>query len=180
MVNDLVTPDDLAYLPGAPFSDDEVNAAVAAVRTAAGWHIAPQRTETVTLDVARYDRWLRLPTRKLLAVTQVRNADTGEVLDPASYRVSLDRAQIKRRTWWPDGYEAVEVDMSHGHTVCPPDVLAVIAQACMLSRRDPTVTSVSIDDFSTRYASGPVAAALTASLGDYALASSVGYGLGIA
>jgi hypothetical protein len=182
MTNDLVTPDHLSYLPGAPFSDEEVDAAAAMVRAAAQWHIAPVRNETIILDVIRYDRWLRLPTRQLISVSEIRNADTGEVLDPASYRISREKAQIKRRTWWPTGYEAVEVDIQHGYANCPPDLYAVIAQACTMARRDPTVTSVSIDDYSTSYAAAaaPGVAALTAILGDYALTNTVAYGFGIA
>lgn len=182
MTNDLVTPDHLTYLPGAPFSDDEVDAAVAMVRAAAQWHIAPVHAETITLDVIQFDRWLRLPTRKLLTVNEIRNADTGEVLDPTTYRVSKAKGQVKRWTWWPDGYEAVEVDIQHGYDNCPPDLYAVIAQACALARRDPTVASVQIDDYSTSYtaAAAPNVAALTVALGDYALAGSIAYGFGIA
>jgi hypothetical protein len=48
MANTLVSPYDLEDFPGAPFSDTLVDAAVSEIRGEAGWHIAPQVTETLT------------------------------------------------------------------------------------------------------------------------------------
>ena len=62
MANDLVTLDDLSGLPGAPFTETEVEIAVASLRSALGWHVAPVRVETVSLDVNWPARWLSLPT----------------------------------------------------------------------------------------------------------------------
>lgn len=177
----LATPEDLAYLPGAPFSEAEVTAACAAVRTAARWHIAPQVTETISLDVTPCDRWLRLPTGHLVGVTAVRDADTGEAVDTATYRVSRNLGQVKRSTPWPSGYERVEVDMIHGYAETPDDIFPIIAQAITLGRRDPTVQATSIDDYSVTYASGSVSTkALAGLLGDYALDDAALYGMGIA
>lgn len=148
MSNDLV-PDlsDMDHLPGAPFTDTQLDGAVAAVRLAAGWHIAPQRTETIALDVNWPTRWLALPTRKLVSVTEVRDADTGEVVDPVHYRVSHDLATLRLRYSWPVGYEAVEVDLVHGYDECPPELLPVIAGAVTQQGRDQTIRQVQIDDF---------------------------------
>lgn len=152
MTNDLASPEDLAYLPGAPFSDDEVDAAVAAMRTAAGWHIAPERAETVALDVVCAEPVLRLPTRKLGSVDAVRNADTAEVVDADRYRVSHTRARVRLKgTFWPSGYEAIEVDMTHGYEECPEDLLGVLGQYILAGRRDSSVQSVSVDDASAAY-----------------------------
>lgn len=182
MTNDLAAPADLTHLPGAPFTDAEVDAAVASVREAAGWHIAPVRAETATLDVTCYDRWLRLPTRQLVSVTAVRNADTAEVVDPASYRVSRKLAQVKRDRYWPSGYEAIEVDMTHGYAETPADLFPVIAEAANLARRDQSIRSVQIDDFQQQFFAGGSAAATGTSqtLARYSLTGSALYGLGIA
>lgn len=149
MTNDLI-PDTavMYYLPGAPFSVEQVDAAVATVRLAAGWHIAPQRTETILLEVNWPTRWLALPTRKLVDVVEVRDADTGEVIDPAHYRTSRDLATLRFRT---GGFEAVEVDLTHGFAECPPELLPVIAGAVTQQGRDQTIRQVQVDDFSQSF-----------------------------
>lgn len=181
MSNTLASPEDLAYLPGAPFSEVEVDAACAAIRTAARWHIAPQVSETISLDVTPCDRWLRLPTGSLVGVAAVRDADTAEIVDPSTYRVSRALGQVKRNQPWPSGYERVEVDLVHGFQETPADLFPIIAQAITLGRRDPTVQATSIDDYSVTYASGSASTkALAALLGDYALDDAALYGMGIA
>lgn len=172
---------DLAYLPGAPFSEEEVAAACAAVRTAARWHIAPQVSMTVSLDVTPCDRWLRLPTGRLVEVSAVRDADSAETVDPSTYRVSRNLGQVKRSEPWPAGYERVEVDMVHGYAETPADLFPVIAQAINLGRRDPTVRATSIDDYSVTYSAGTASTtALAGLLGSYALDDAALYGIGIA
>lgn len=138
MSNDLVTPGDLEGFPGAPFTDAEVDTAVSLIRDVAGWHIAPVRDETVVLDVVVWERWLRLPTLQLVQVTEVRDVldpVNPAVIDPSSYRVSHKLAQIKHSCgFWPAGYEAAAVDMSHGYEECPPDLFAVIADVIVRGR----------------------------------------------
>lgn len=157
MVNDLVNPAEMSYLPGAPFTDEQVTGAVATVRLAAGWHIAPLRTETVVLDVNWPTRWLALPTRKLVSVVEVRDVDTGEVVDPAHYKVSLGLATLRLTHSWPVGFGAVEVDMTHGYEECPPELLSVIAGAVTQQGRDQTVRQVQVDDFSQSFVTGTAA-----------------------
>lgn len=179
MTNDLASPDDLVGLPGAPFTDQQVDASVQAVRNAARWHIAPERDETIALDVACAELRLRLPTRKLVSVDEIRNADTDAVVADTTYRVSHALAQVKRSTWWPSGFESVEVDMVHGYEECPADVLAIIASAIVLARRDVAVQRVSLDDFSTAFSTEATQSAIRTQLGDYALQDTL-YGLGVA
>jgi hypothetical protein len=185
VTNDLViNPGDLDHLPGAPFSDEETDGAVADVRGAAGWHIAPVKTETVTLDVSWGEPRLRLPTRKLLAVTAIRDTDTASVISSTTYRVSLALAQVKRRSsCWPSGFGRIAVDMQHGYTACPPDLLAVIAEAANLARRGQSLRSVQIDDFQQAFGDTPVVGGLigvTETLNRYSLVGQPLYGLGIA
>jgi hypothetical protein len=152
MANDMLNPGDLAYLPGAPFTDAEVDAAVSALRAAAGWHIAPEKAETVALDTYCGDVSLQLPTRLLVSVEAITDVDRDAVVDPARYRVSRARCRVRRRSGvWPEGYERIEVEMTHGYEECPPDLLAVVGQYIIGSRRDPTVQSVSVDDASKAY-----------------------------
>lgn len=181
MANDLVHPDELEGFPGAPFTEEQVDAAVAALRRAAGWHIAPVREETVTLDVTRMESRLRLPTRHLLTVDEVRDVAAEETVDEADYRVSLPKALVWRASgYWPEGYGAVEVDFTHGYAECPPDVLAVVAMAAQRVRSDVTVRSVSVDDFSVERSAASVDAMVRAHLDSSYLLSESLYGVGIA
>lgn len=155
MANDMIEPEDLAHLPGAPFSDAEVDAAVAAVRLAAGWHIAPVREETVTLDVAPRDSWLRLPTLALRSVSGVRDADDNSVIAVDRYRVSAQLGQVRKRSgYWPHGYGRIEVDITHGFDEAPAELLAVIAEAASTARRDQSVTQETMGPFSVSLGSG--------------------------
>lgn len=170
MANDLIPdPSVLDYLPGDPFTEAEVDAAVAALRKAVGWHIAPTRDEMVVLDVNWPARFLSLPTRKLNSVTEVRNADTGEVVTSDRYRVSRKLAAIRQpghgydypyRGWrgcaslWPQGYEAVEVDMNHGYEECPLDLYAVIGEAVNLARRDQSANQLTSGPFNVSFKDG--------------------------
>lgn len=152
MTNDLVDPSDLAHLPGAPFTQEEVDAAVDALRTALGWHVAPQRVETdVPFDVAPGENTLRPVTRKLVSVQAVRRTSNGTPI--TNYQTSR-RQGILRRSTWPAGLESVEVDFTHGYAACPPALLASLGQLAIAARRDKSVRQVSIDDGSTTFGSG--------------------------
>ncbi|MQB01867.1 MAG: hypothetical protein GEU78_16570 [Actinobacteria bacterium] len=164
MANDLVAdPAVLDGFPGGPFTQAEVDAAVADVRSAAGWHIAPERAETITLDVTWGERWLRLPTLRLVSVEEIRRTDTAEIIDATVYEVSRALAQVRRRGFWPSGYEAVEVDMTHGYTETPPELLAVVAEAAHLGRKDQTIRQLSLGDYSESVSGGSAQDELTTS-----------------
>jgi len=135
VTNDLVSPTELSYLPGAPFTADEVDAAVEALRTALRWHIAPERAETVTLDVGDCDEVLRLPTRQLVSVDEIRDVDAATVIAASEYRVSKPLAQVKRNYgYWESGYARIQVDLTHGYESCPRDLLPVIAETAVSQR----------------------------------------------
>lgn len=133
MANDLISPDDMTYLPGAPFTDEEVDAAVAALRGELGWHIAPEQTDTVLLDVASCDPVLRLPTRHLVSVDEIRNVRAETVIAASSYEVSTNLGRVRRYAW-PTGYGAVEVDMTHGYESCPAELVPIIGTAIVAGR----------------------------------------------
>lgn len=136
--NDMVTPEQLSSYPGAPFAQDEVDGAVGILREALHWHVSPVRTETVSFDIPRMERRLLLRTRQLVSVDEIR---TGEdVVDAEDYGVSTDLNMVKKkRGYWPSGYGAVEVDLTHGHETTPKSLLTVIAAIASSCRRDQTV-----------------------------------------
>lgn len=146
MANDLITPDELSGFPGAPFTDAVVDAAVASLRNAAGWHVAPSRTETVTVDSDGGSR-LILDTLHLTAVAEVRNT----INDPATpIEVRWSKAGILAG-WFPCGFQSVEVDITHGYDECPPDLVPLIANACQRINTDPTVASQGAGPFTVTY-----------------------------
>lgn len=134
MANDLIAPAGLSGLPGAPFTDVEVDAAVEALRGVLGWHLAPLRTETVLMDVNWPARWMTLPTRMLVSVSAIRDLDTGETIPADRYRTSTHLHSVRQCGSWPVGYESVEADMEHGYEKCPADLLPVIAELAGMSR----------------------------------------------
>lgn len=137
--NGMVTADDLSFLPGAPFEDSEVDAAVETLRNAVRWHIAPQRSGTVELDISIMQRRLFLPTTCLISIDEIRA--NGEVVSPDDYQVSKTFSRVARTgcAYWPPGYGSVEVDMTHGYDTVPKDLLNAIAAIAATNRRDQTV-----------------------------------------
>lgn len=148
-----LTPTDLTGFPGAPFTQAEVDAAVVTVQNAAKWHIAPEIEDTIVLDVQCLEPVLRLPTRHLVSVDEIRDADSDTVLAAATYRVSApDIGQVRKKFgYWPGGYGRVEVDFTHGFEDVPKDLLGVLAQAAVMSRRDQTAKSQTAGPFSVAF-----------------------------
>lgn len=138
MSNDLCSATDLAYLPGHPFTEQEVDGAVAEIQGAFGWHIAPEMDTTQTFTVLPMQRELYLETRHLVEVTEVRV--DGVALDPTVYGVVKDRNKVVRvNGYWPMGFDNIEVDYTHGFEECPRDLLTLIAEAAAIGRRDQAI-----------------------------------------
>lgn len=125
----------LAAFPGGPFAADVVNAATAAVRRVAGWHIAPSMDETFVVDtLGGTSITLTLPTMQLNEVDEIRDVTSdpaGVVLE--GYRTHkterFNAGLIDRPCGWP-WRGVVEVDANHGYDECPDDLKAVIAELC--------------------------------------------------
>lgn len=121
----LVDKADLEGQPGAPFTDAQVKTATDVVRAAAGWHIAPEVTETLTLD---HDgsRLLVLPSLHVVDVAAVRDITGSTPRDLTGWRWS-GAGMIEGR--FPAGFRAVEVELTHGYATVPDALLGVIAGA---------------------------------------------------
>lgn len=155
MVNTLVQVSDLAGFQGAPFTQTNVDAAAAELRSRLGWHVAPVQTETLTLD---HDGGpdLVLPTRKIVTVIEIRDVSgtTPNVL--TGYRVSKDTGIVSG--YWPRGLAVLEVDLAHGYPTTPQDLAAAVAAMACYLRSDTRARSVQIDDFQTEWASSAMGA----------------------
>lgn len=144
-VNDLVSPLDLAGLPGGPFDDTAVDNAVAQIRGRARWHIAPVRTETI-----RVKSWggaeIALPSLEVLSVSAVRLgavAYTGFTLTPS--------ASLYRPGGWPVG--RLEVDLTHGFDECPAELIGLVASltSSMSTAQSSDIARVTVGAVSTEY-----------------------------
>lgn len=123
MAAPLAVPDDLA--PWGTFTEAQVRAASEAIRAEANWHIAPERTETLTVTI--YDRryGLNLPTLRVGVVTEVRDVTTATVYTFTSTDFTRVGTSLSRYYAWTPG--TYEVDLTHGYAKCPGDLLPVIA-----------------------------------------------------
>lgn len=131
-------------------------AATSAIRRYCGWHIAPEVTETLTLD-GPGGTLLRLPSLYVTDVVSVTNDGTA-VTDPEWSANGLIRG------CWTSKFRGVVVTFTHGYEVCPADVSTVAEhmarQAAYLAESGPVQVNVA----------GPFTAQLSAA----ALAGAVG------
>ena len=127
-----------------PSVTDRLLQAEAMVRTWCGWHIAPERDDTFTLDGTGGPN-LVLPTLHLTAVTSV--TENGTLLDPDVPDYQWSQAGIITRVRWadwqwfdasrfdadlpgPDAWsnqdQAIVVEVTHGYADVPADVTSVV------------------------------------------------------
>ncbi|QDH47612.1 head-to-tail adaptor [Gordonia phage Madeline] len=125
--------------------DDVVfNGATAAIRDYCGWHIAPSKSDVVTLDhLGR--RVLQVPSLYVTAVTSVVDADNRPISD---YEWSQN-GSLRRVPGWPKGYRSVTVLFTHGLAATPPSIVAVlvdmIADRLDAADTESKVTSAELD-----------------------------------
>lgn len=121
-MEDLIVETELEGFPGAPFPEAIVKAVGEQIRSEAGWHIAPEATETLEVW-ADGGVTAILPTLRVVEVTAVRNADTGQEIH--GWRINKATGSLHRRGGrWP---EVIEVDLTHGYKTCPTELLALAA-----------------------------------------------------
>jgi hypothetical protein len=110
-------------LPDVPVGvDADVWASVVAeVRAFCGWHIAPEVTETVTLD-GPGSSLVVLPTLRLVDLVSITD-DGVEVVDP-----EWSRSGMVRRYCWTRKFRGVVAEMTHGFEEWPAELLTVMAE----------------------------------------------------
>lgn len=169
MFNDLVSPFDLDGYPGGPFEPSLVDNAVAQVRARAGWHIAPVRADTLTVQVFGGSRWLFLPTRRLVTVTAVRR---NGVPVTSGYSTTPG-GMLYAASWRGWEWGTYEVDVTHGYPECPPELVGLVASLAgsMATAQSSDVSRVTVGAVSTEYRDTSTGGSPAATiLGDEALA----------
>lgn len=135
----MTTPEALeAWTQGGIGADDPRSVALlesvsAAVRAFCGWHVFPERTETITVNGSG-GRELQLPTMRIADVTEV--VEDDEPLDDRFWSWSADGQLRKRIGCWSADFRAVEVTLTHGFESCP-DVEQVILQVAARAASSP-------------------------------------------
>ena len=99
------------------------------IRRICGWHIAPQVTESVTLDGSGVDLQL-LPTLNLVDLIDI-TSDGTLVTDPEWSRMGAVRL---RGGCWTSKYRGVVATMLHGYENCPSDIRTAVARLGVLDR----------------------------------------------
>jgi hypothetical protein len=107
-----------------PFLDFALAAATEAIRSEVGWRIAPQATETFTLD-GDGSNLLMLPTGKLVALVAI--TENGLPVDTSDVSVSAS-GMLWRNRLWADGFGTITVTITHGYADVPPAVADLTLQ----------------------------------------------------
>lgn len=137
---------DLSDYPGAPFTTAVVESAAESVRDEAGWHIAPEVTETLTV-VSKGGTALLIPSLRY-TITAVR--DVTDPAAPEAITNYVDRgAGILHRSYgWATDHK-YEVVLTHGYATCPPALKPVIAHRAQAAKMPGG--SVSLGSLSTGF-----------------------------
>jgi hypothetical protein len=146
----LADPHDLTDYPGGPFPERIVRAASASVRADCHWHIAPVISETVTVD-GTPGPLLLLPTLRLVSVTAVRVLHRGGWTAVTDWRIA-QAGMLYRTGGWYYGPAGVQVEMTHGYTETPHELIPVIAARCQRTMANSILTQRS-ETVGTRTAS---------------------------
>lgn len=145
-IPDMVTPDDLAGLPGAPFPEAMVRAAQARIRTQCGWHIAPSLTQTIVVSGdGGYEQWL--PTRHITDVMAVDVWDGTQYAPMPGWtsQVGWDEAGIlSASSCFPAGRRTIRITLTHGWDPCPDDLKLLVAASTSRQIAQEVISSRSI------------------------------------
>lgn len=128
---------------------DRLYQAEALVRSYCGWHIAPSRVETFTLDGSGSPLMV-LPTLRLTAVTSVTN--DGVVVDPATLEWS-EAGALRLPCWgyWTWKYRGVVVEATHGYDKAPFDLAGAVQAIASRASNNPGLASQTRGPFSESY-----------------------------
>lgn len=118
----LVTAEQLNDSPGAPFLDGAVRSAGDALRTEAGWHIAPTVKHTVEVHTSGA-RVALLPSLHVVEVHSVIDAATGR--EVTGWRVRRSAGLLVSDRPFP---EDLDIELEHGHETCPAELLPIIVE----------------------------------------------------
>lgn len=126
--------------------------AQAAIRSYCGWHVAPNITETLTVD-GRGSRHLWLPSLHVTDLTSVTDEGTALTTDEFDWSVS---GYLERRSgYWSDRPRQVVAVLDHGYEDVPADLVSVaVAMAARTASSPAGVKKQSTGPFSIENETG--------------------------
>lgn len=148
-------------------SVDPALSAEAALSAFCGWHVAPEVTETLTVD-GNGRSTLKLPTQHVTRVSAVRidGREVSVVGDDGRGVIRWNDIGMLQGMTFPRRFRAVQVDLTHGWA--PEDlanVQGIVQAAAQRLSTDPRVRSQSVAGASVQYATtrsgGPLSHLLT-------------------
>lgn len=133
--------------PPAGVDAAQFEAAAAAVRAYAGWHIAPVIEDTLILDGGGARR-LILPTLRVVEIVSL-EVD-GHVIDEPEWSAS-------GILWgrFSDRPRSVKITMRHGFDEAPVDLVELIAASARAAMAGRQPTTVMVDDARLGYGAAP-------------------------
>ena len=136
----VIAPEDLEGLPGAPFTQASIDAAVAAIVADCGWHIAPVKQSKV--QVPGGSSLIMLPSLHVTDVVSVKDMESGRELTGF---VWLEKGMIYLRGNAP---RFVEVVFEHGFDEFPEDLRGVVAALASVVKQGGRITAESLSGHS--------------------------------
>lgn len=145
-----------------------LNAALAAARRYAGWHVSPVReADEITVDGPGGTR-LKLPTKRIISVDSIE--EDGETLATDTYVLSADvpGLLVRRRGCWTREFSGITVTLDHGYTEDEAAdwrqaILTMVDQMSLIpvsgsGRSNLDLTRKRIDDVEYQWSDGKLAA----------------------
>lgn len=116
------------------YDPNAILAAEDQVRDFCGWHVAPSRTETITVD-GTGTTTLVLPSTYVTAINSI--TEDGVVLASAYYSWSQNGIVDKLYGAWTYKRRSIQVNLTHGYPTCPAAVRREVARLAAASYANP-------------------------------------------
>jgi len=132
-----------------------IDQATALVRRYCGWHVTPERTETMTLDGSG-GRSLRIPSLRVTGVSAVTNDGIAYTDDDFAWSSVGTLTRAPRTGIWVEGPRKVQVTVAHGYSQDDAADLAsvIMARATRMQASPGSASRVQAGPFSEQYEAG--------------------------
>lgn len=136
----LIYTEDAQEFGGGALTYKQLSAASSAIRRRAGWHIAPNMPQVLTLD---HDgsTVVRLPSLHVTDVALVEDMTGREPRAITDYRWS-SAGMLEGR--FPSGFRSLRVTFTHGYAACPDDLARLVVSRTQRRAMQESVGGVSV------------------------------------
>lgn len=154
------------------YSPEEIAAVGNAIRLWCGWHIAPVKTDDEMVIDSNRGSLLVLPTLLMQEPSAVVDADGNDITGWSWSEIG--NLELPFGQYFPQGFRAVKVTVTHGFTTAPTEIVAVAAhmlreRADEIATGGPPLKTAQLDGAMLAYDTAKVSGLLR-SMDDYAYA----------